>query len=208
MTRLVLIRHGETDHNRGQLTLGRADVPLNARGQRQANALAASFASPPIAIYSSPLGRCKDTAASIERATRTPTFVEDRLIEMDVGVMEHLTRNELRDQYPEFLAQWLGEGSAIAEARMPGGETLAEVQERAWAAVGAIVTAHPAGEVAVVTHNFVILTVLCMALGLPLDRFRKLRIGLASKAVLDMTPGVTTLISWNDNAHLRARGLV
>jgi probable phosphoglycerate mutase len=90
---------------------------------------------------------------------------------------------------------------------MPGGETLAEVQERAWEAIEAISAMHPSGDMVVVTHNFVILAVACRALGLPLAGFRKLRIGLASKAVLDMSAGVTTLISWNDTAHLRTRGL-
>jgi probable phosphoglycerate mutase len=124
---------------------------------------------------------------------------------MDVGEMEHLSRNELRELYPEFLREWLGEG--VADARMPGGETLAEVQQRAWARLTTIIEEHPAGEAVVVAHNFVILAVACRALQLPLAQFRRLRTSLASKAVLDMTPTNVTLISWNDTAHLRARGL-
>jgi probable phosphoglycerate mutase len=205
MSRITLIRHGETEHNRGQLTLGRADVPLNDHGLRQAAALAAAFTTPPVAIYTSPLVRCRDTAEAIAQATGAPGHVEEALIEMDVGEMEHLTRSELRAQYPEFLAQWLGEG--VAAARMPGGETLAEVQDRAWAAIEAIAGAHPAGDAVVVTHNFVILAIACRALGLPLAQFRRLKLSLASRSVLDMTPGVTTLISWNDTNHLRSRGL-
>jgi probable phosphoglycerate mutase len=206
VTRIVLVRHGETEHNRGQLTLGRADIALNARGRLQARALAASFAQRPAAIYTSPLSRCRDTAEVIGRATATSVTVDEALIEMDVGEMEHLTRDQLREQYPDFIRQWLGAG--VATARMPGGETLAEVQERGWAALERIVSESPdGGEVVVITHNFVLLTIACHALGLPSGQFRRLKAGLASKGVLEMTGSAATLISWNDTAHLRARGL-
>jgi len=205
--RLMLVRHGETEHNRGRLTLGRADVALNARGRLQARALAASFAAAPAAIYSSPLARALDTARAIGSATRTEVAVEPALIEMDVGELEHLTREELRTRYPGFLAEWLGTGSAAADARMPGGETLREVQERAWAWVQAARQAHARGTVVAVTHNFVILTLVCRALGLPLSEFRHLRQGLAARTIVDIGDGASALLQLNDNAHLLAAGL-
>ena len=73
---LTLIRHGETEHNKGQLTLGRADVPLNARGLRQARAVAASVARSPTALYASPLARCRDTANVISVATDVSVTVD------------------------------------------------------------------------------------------------------------------------------------
>ena len=207
---LTLIRHGETEHNRGQLTLGRADIPLNHRGRLQARAVAASFAVPPAAIYSSSLGRCRDTAQAIALATNTAVVVEPDLIEMDVGEMEHLTREELRSRYPSFLQQWLHDP---ADARMPGGETLREVQERGWAALERIAAAHgaadehPAGEVVIVTHNFVILTVTCRALGLPLAGFRRLRVGIASRTSMEVTPAGATVTCLNATDHVRSAGL-
>ena len=203
--RLTLVRHGETDHNRGQLTLGRADVPLNELGRLQARALAGSFTQAPTAIYSSPLVRTFETARAISAATGVDVVVEPDLTEMDVGEMEHLTRTELRDQFPEFVRAWLS--AEAGEARMPGGETLAEVQERAWLAIERMRAAHPAGEVVAVAHNFVILTVVCRSLNLPLSEFRRLRHGLASRTVIDMVDGGATLIHLNDDAHLLAAGL-
>ena len=206
---LTLIRHGETEHNKGQLTLGRADVPLNARGLRQARAVAASVTRPPAVLYASPLARCLDTASVVSVATGVPVTVDPGLIEMDVGEMEHLTRDELRERYPEFLREWL---TAPGAARMPGGETLAEVQERAWAAVERMQVGHPEGEVIAVTHNFVILTIACRVLNLPLNDFRRLRTTLAGTTSIEfaaeMSSGIPTLISWNDTGHLRTRGLV
>jgi broad specificity phosphatase PhoE len=203
--RLILVRHGETEHNRDGLTLGRADVPLNDRGRAQAMALATSFARPPAAIYTSPLVRASDTASAIGAATGVAVVTEPDLIEMDVGEMEHLTGTELRERYPEFLRLWLS-GDA-ADARMPGGETLRDVQTRAWAAIDRMRSERPDGEVVGVTHNFVILAVVCRALNLPLSEFRRLRHGLASRTVIDIRDGGATLLQLNDNAHLLAAGL-
>ncbi len=205
--RLIFIRHGETEHNRGQLTLGRADVPLNERGRRQAEAVAASFTVAPDAIYSSPLTRATETASRIAAATDVPVTIEPALIEMDVGEMEHLTAAELRERYPEFLAIWLSPACAGAGARMPGGETLTEVQRRAWDAVERMRAAHPDETVVAVTHNFVILTALCAALGLPLANFRRLRQSLAARTVLEVRESGSTLLQLNDLAHLVAAGV-
>lgn len=202
---LILVRHGETERNRRKLTLGRADVPLNDRGLAQARAVAASFLRPPAAIYASPLVRAADTAAAIAAATRLNVVVEPDLMEMDVGEMEHLSGVELRERYPEFLRAWLS-GDA-ADARMPGGETLREVQDRAWSAIVRIHQPAPDGEVVAVSHNFVIATTVCRVLRLPLVEFRNLRHSLASRTVIDMRDGRATLISLNDTAHLQAAGL-
>lgn len=203
--RLILVRHGETEHNRQQLTLGRFDVPLNARGRAQARALAASFLRRPDAIYASPLRRTLETATIIGSSNGCAVEAEPDLIEMDVGEMEHLTRTELRERYPEFVKQWLS-GDA-AEARMAGGETLREVQERAWAVVERLRASHPAGLVVAVTHNFVILTLVCRALNLPLGEFRRVRQGLAARTILDIQDGGATLLQLNDSAHLLSAGL-
>ena len=203
--RLILVRHGETEHNRGNITLGRFDAPLNDRGRAQAGAVAASFARPPDVIYASPLARAFDTAAAIGAVAGVAPVTDGGLIEMDVGEMEHLTGAELRERYPDFLRAWLSD--ECADARMPGGETLREVQDRAWEAVGRICAAHPDGTVVAVTHNFVILTLICRALALPLAQFRRMRPALGSKSVIDVRQGAGSLVRFNDISHLLPAGL-
>lgn len=203
--RLIIVRHGETAHNRDQVTLGRADVPLNDLGNRQAAAVAASFAVAPVAVYASPLRRAIDTAGGIAKAHGLSVIVEPALIEMDVGEMEHLGYAELREKYPDFLRAWMS--ADAADARMPGGETLREVQERAWAAVGRMREAHPEGDVVAVTHNFVALTIICAALGLPLSQFRRVRQALAAKTVMEFGERGAVLAQLNDVSHLAAAGL-
>jgi broad specificity phosphatase PhoE len=203
--RLILVRHGETDHNKGGVTLGRFDARLNERGLAQARAVATSFRRPPDAIFASPLRRALYTAELVGAETGAPVSVEQQLIEMDVGEMEHLSLTELRERYPEFLRAWSSAGAA--DARMPGGETLGEVQQRAWTAVQRMLEAYRYGEVVAVTHNFVVLTIVCRAIGLPLGDFRRLRQALAAKTVIEFHEHGQTLVQLNDISHLIAAGL-
>jgi broad specificity phosphatase PhoE len=204
--RLILVRHGETEHNRGNVTLGRADVPLNDRGRAQARAVAAAFLRAPAAIYASPLSRAIETATIIGAATGANVIEDLGLIEMDVGEMEHLTGPELREQHPDFLRAWMSD--ACADVRMPGGETLREVQERAWAAVARLAGLHQREVVIAVTHNFVISMLLCRALGLPIEAFRRVgRPAVGSISTIEIDETSSRLVRSNDISHLIAAGL-
>jgi probable phosphoglycerate mutase len=205
--RLLLVRHAETAHNRDGLVQGRADNPLSELGLKQAAALAQRLASAPIdAVYSSPLVRARQTAEAIAAPHGLSVTIEPELVEMDIGQMEGLSGAALRERFPEFMNAWLSEDAAGAV--MPGGESLAQVQARALAVVERVAARHPGGAVAVVSHNFVLLTVLCAVLGLPLAQFRRLRQGVASIATVDVSPGQWRLIGFNDRCHLEAAGLL
>ena len=209
--RLLLIRHGETAHNAEQLALGQEDVPLNELGRLQAQALAARLVDPaafgPIsAIYASPLQRAVATATPLADALDHTVQIEPGLIEMDVGEVEGISFGQVRERYPDFLRGWFSDG--LADVPMPGGESLGQVQERAWVAVAAIRDRHAEETVvALVSHNFVILTLLCHVLGMPLAQFRRLRHDLAAVSLLELTPEREILLALNDRCHLRADGL-
>jgi len=201
--RLILVRHGETDTNKARLALGRADIELNEQGRWQAQRLAISLKDERIAaIYSSPLKRALATAEPIASSHGLEVQVDEGLIEMDIGEMEGLTFQQVGERYPHFLQVWLG-GQAAYEA-MPGGERLLDVQERAWQAIERIRERQDQGTVAAVTHNFVIITLLCRVLGLDLANFRRLRHGLAAKSVLEMGRDRIIVVSFNDTCHLEA----
>jgi len=204
---LILVRHGETESNRERLALGREDVPLNERGRRQAAALTASLAGvPATAIYASPLRRAVETARPLAEALGLEVQVDDDLIEMAVGDLEGLSPRELSERYGDFLREWFS--TQAGNLRMPGGESLQDVQDRAWAAIERLRERHPEETVVVVTHNFTIHAILCRALGLPLASFRRLRHDLAAKAVLELRDDRVIVISLNDTCHLEAEGLV
>ena len=204
--RLILVRHGETESNRERLTLGREDVPLNEKGRRQAAALVSALTGLPVAaIYASPLRRAVETARPLAEALGLEVQSDEDLIEMDVGEMEGLSPQGMREQYGDFLREWLSPRAGTL--RIPGGESLQDVQDRAWAAVERLRGRHAEETVVVVTHNFTIHVILCRALGLPLASFRRLRHDLAAKAVLDVRDDRAVVISLNDTCHLEAEGL-
>jgi broad specificity phosphatase PhoE len=205
--RLILIRHGETESNRERLALGREDVPLNERGHRQAAALAASLAGVPVAaVYSSPLRRAVETARPLAEARGLEVQVDEDLIEMAVGDLEGLSPQEMLERYGDFLREWFS--TQAGSLRMPGGESLQDVQDRVWATIERLRERHPEETVVVVTHNFTIHAILCWVLGLPLASFRRLRHDLAAKAVLEVRDDRAIVISLNDTCHLEAEGLV
>ena len=199
--RLLLIRHGETSHNAGQMTLGREDVPLNERGLLQADSVGVSLQGEPItAIYSSPLQRATATAAPLAQALGQTVEVEDGLIEMDVGEVENQTFAELAERFPDFLKEWRSD--RVADLCMPGGESLRQVQQRGWAALEAMKDTHAGETVAAVSHNFVILTVLCQVMGIELSDFRRVRQDLGAVSVVELDTDRSVLISMNDRCHL------
>ena len=217
--RILLIRHGETAANADQLALGRADVPLNQRGLLQARAVAEGLSEPRhyeasrgavtsetiTAVYSSPLQRAVSTAKPLAEALGLAVQNEPGLIEMDVGEMDGLDFTQVRERYPDFLRVWVSE--EVADATMPDGESLRQVQERAWVALVAIRDRHPEQTVVAVTHNFVILTLLCQVLSLPISQFRHLRHDLAALSVIELTPERSVLVTANSHCHLHDAGL-
>lgn len=199
--RLLLVRHGETAHNAGGITLGRADIPLNELGRLQAQAVARAIRGPIAAVYSSPLSRAFDTATAIARTIDGVSVRHaEPLIEMDVGKVEHLAHDELRERHGDFLRAWT---ITPGTARMPGGEALYEVQERAWSWVDQARETHTANTIVAVSHNFVILTIACRVLELPLDDFRRLKTSVGGISSIEFGDRGATLVHWNETAHVR-----
>jgi broad specificity phosphatase PhoE len=199
--RLILVRHGETAHNAGGFVQGRADNPLNELGLRQAAAVAESLKHDDIrAVVASPLQRAYETAAAIATEHGLAVQVEPDLAEMDVGEMDGLSSAQMRERYPDFLARWAGpEGPSL---RMPGGESLEEVQARGWAVVERLLAEHGTGTIVAASHNFVIVSIICRAARLPLASFRRIRQGVAAKTVIDIRPERALIITLNDGCHL------
>jgi probable phosphoglycerate mutase len=200
--RLILVRHGETDYNRDGLALGQADAPLNETGLRQAAALEFALASEKIAaIYASPRSRTLATATAIANPHGLAVTADERLIEMDVGELEGLTLSEIGKRYPDLMQNWGGPGGP--SYRLPGSEEcLADVQERARAAIEEMLARHPEDTVVAVAHNFVIPSTLAWLIGLDLVDFRRLRQSVAAISRLELRPGHAQVITLNDTCHL------
>lgn len=142
-TQIVLVRHGQTEWNRIRRVQGHTDVPLNDQGRLQARTLAVELDGEQVdAVYSSDLGRARETA-EILAATRGGNVVAlPALREKNFGTWEGLTDTEVRERFPDAEGTGWGDG-----------ETTSEMAERTVAAVEEIAAAHPGGLVVVVTHG-------------------------------------------------------
>jgi broad specificity phosphatase PhoE len=168
VTRLWLVRHGQTDWNvegrwQGQTPLA---PPLNATGLAQARALAEELSRASFdALYGSDLLRARQTAEIIAARLELPVLFDPRLREVNLGTWEGLLGEEVARDFPLELAE---RRANPAHQRPPDGETVAEVAKRMRAALGDIASARPVGNVIVVTHGVTLATALCIAHDLPL----------------------------------------
>jgi broad specificity phosphatase PhoE len=204
---VILVRHGETAANRDRITLGRSDPPLTELGLRQAEHLADSIVADIArglqvdAIYASPLSRTRRTAETLASRLHLTVIETPDLIEMDVGETEGLPAAELRQRFPEFMKVWMSREAG--ETQMPGGESLSDVQARAWPIVERFRAEHsPEAAVVAVSHNFVIRTVVCKALAVDLAEFRRFEQDLASITRIEFRGPRTLVTSLNETCHL------
>ena len=205
-TRILLVRHGETDFNLTHRFQGRIDIPLNKEGKNQAQALSLALKHEPLtAVYSSPLIRAMETARSIKAFhPSTPFFEEEGLIEMDLGELDGKQVADWISQHQELYKTWRAKPSRL---KMPGGESLGEVQLRAMDTLERITKLYPLGSTLLLcSHNFVNRAIICYALGLPLDRFRDFQQDAAALNVLYKREGQLSAEAVNDVSHLKEYG--
>lgn len=202
MTRMILVRHGQTEWNRVERFRGQADVPLNETGLAQAEATGQRVAAEwqPVAVYASPLSRAVRTAEAIASRLGLPVQPHPALIDIDYGQWQGLTPDEVRQRWPEEIDAWY---NAPRRARIPGGETLDELRERAMAAVRALAARHEGQTIALVAHTVVNRVILLAVLGLENDRFWRLRQDTCAVNVFEVEGDVFTLALLNDTCHLR-----
>ena len=200
MTVLLLIRHADTDTAGKRLTGRERGVHLNDRGRGEAARLAERLDGVPIrAIYSSPLERCRETAAPIARALGISVSIRRALLEVDYGDWTGRPISSLRR-----TRLWRVVQHAPSRIRFPGGESLLEVQTRAVAEVERIAARHPKRVVAIVTHADVVRLLLAHYAGTHLDHLQRLVVDPASASVLALDDGSARLVKVNDTGDLEA----
>ena len=128
--RFYLVRHGETEWNKLGRFQGQYDTLLNDAGKEQAKTIALASKEWDItAIYSSPLTRTMQVANEIGELLSLPVETRADLKELDLGELEGVRGEEMRRGWPEIFSTW---NSAPHRIVMPGGESLATLEERSW----------------------------------------------------------------------------
>jgi broad specificity phosphatase PhoE len=150
-TNLYLIRHGQTATNRAQIIQGWDSEPLNARGRRQAELTGARLAEANIdALYTSPLGRARETADIIGQAIGLRPIVITGLREMNTGNASGLHGAQFMIRYPRLWWAWLRDDARLA---FPNGDTLADFYRRSADTIAELATRHRGQAVAVISHG-------------------------------------------------------
>ncbi len=197
--KLILVRHGETLSNRENRVQGITDTELSDYGHLQVEKLAESLRSEPIEnIVSSPLKRAYQTAQAICKFHKTAIEVENKLQEMNHGDFENVTIAELKEKHLPFLKQWFSDPASVA---MPNGESLYDLQTRAWNAIEKIVG--NSKNILVVSHGMTIMTILCKIQSLELSRAKEMLVNVASKTYVEFENGKGIITMFNDTSHLK-----
>ena len=201
MTELILLRHGHVDWHNPERFRGRAELALSDLGRRQAQAAALAIATTwkPDAVYTSPLGRCRDTAAAVAAPFRLAAQPIEALADIDYGAWQGLTRDEAAERWPAEIERWY---RAPHLAAIPGGETLAGVLSRATSALSDMLRRHPSGTLVVVGHDSVNRVLLLHAMELALSRYWHLDQHPCGISSLSYADGSFIVHSLNETHHL------
>ncbi|MFF4247341.1 bifunctional RNase H/acid phosphatase [Streptomyces sp. NPDC001822] len=201
----VLLRHGETalTPEKRFSGSGGTDPELSATGRHQAACAADAFAARGTVqeIISSPMRRCRETAAAVAGRLGLEVRIEEGLRETDFGVWEGLTFAEVRERYGSDLTAWLASPDV---APTGGGESFAEVTERVSAARDRLVARYAGRTALLVTHVTPIKTLVRLALGAPPESLFRMELSPASvSTVAYYADGNPSLRVLNDTSHLR-----
>jgi len=182
MANIYLLRHGETDWNREHRLQGNLDVYLNKAGLGQASALARRLENLPIqAVFTSPLGRARQTAAIVSAKRKWPVDIIDDLREIDHGVWTGMRLKTIMQRHPSQFSVWQFDPDRLFLERA---EQLREAYRRAARFLSWILKRVPNGDVLVVGHGVINSLLLCAATGRKVGRIWEFPQANASLAVL------------------------
>ncbi|MCH8909854.1 MAG: histidine phosphatase family protein [Chloroflexi bacterium] len=194
MTRLIMIRHGETDWNVENRKQGRNDQPLNEKGQAQAS-LASRYVETMFDIakvWSSPLQRCAKTAADLG----LPFSTSDHLLEIDYGDWEGMLESDINARHPD---RYQNGGISMDP---PRGEKRSNLPVRARKWIQESLIADEIGDVVLVGHGTAMRGLLVALLGLPDHAMENFVLDNCSVTTVQIEPGINRLATLNYTAHL------
>lgn len=201
MSRLLLVRHGETELNSAQRYWGRTDVKLSAAGLRQVERLRDLLAAEKIdAVYSSQLSRARVTAETIISGHSLEIVTCPELQEVNFGKLEGLTFAEVSKLYPEVTRLWIERDPGL---RYPDGESIREFNRRVSRFVSRLEKHTPEETLLVVAHSGSLRVLICHLLGVEVEHWRQFRLDLASLSILETYPQGAIINQLNDVCHLR-----
>lgn len=203
MSKLFLVRHGETGMNSSLRYWGRSDVALSNVGLRQAELLRDRLNTEKIDfIYSSHLKRALVTAQVIALKHNLEVIACPELVEIDFGRLEGLTFDEISRLFPEVVRRWMERDPGLI---YPGGESLAELDRRVHRFRSRLDRHNDEETILIVAHSGVLRTLLCQILGMEPQQRWQIRLDLASFTIVETYRQNAMLVLLNDVSHLAER---
>ncbi len=198
MLKIILVRHGETDWNRvKRVQGGSSDTPLNDIGREQAKGLADLLAREKIkAVYSSPLQRAMVTAKEIADLHNVNIEINPSLREIEAGELEGILSADLGQRFSDYLF----DGDNMV--KIPGGESLPDVQERGWGFIKKLSAEYDECTIVLVSHYFVILSIICKVLDVPLKQINRFRMDTGSLSIITIDGESLWLQVFNDTGYM------
>ena len=213
MTRVYLIRHGETEDADSRRYKGHIDVPLSEKGVEQMKRVAKYImgdsnlarrvplrngcGGPLTAVYCSDLSRAIKSAEIIAHPCDLKPVHIKGLKERSFGEWEGMTFDEIKEKWPDAFCAWAANPLKFSPM---GGESTTEVRDRAIKALNEITVKHEEQNIAIVSHGGVIRVVLCELLGIPLENIFRIEQGFAALNVIEIWDyPVVTLINGRAN---------
>jgi broad specificity phosphatase PhoE len=199
MTRLILIRHSETDYNLLNRYCGFSNPPLNNKGIWQSKRLAARLRDVNIdKVYSSDLKRAVETAKIVFKDNLIETEVDLR--EMNFGILEGLRYEEVIKKYPTVYRYWIDNPEKV---RIPNGEGLEDLTRRVTKKLSLFFSQHKNKTIAVITHGGPIRVILCNVLKCGLEKFWQIEQEICALNIIDYSEKMEpVVIKVNDISHL------
>lgn len=200
MARLLLVRHGLTDHNIDRRVAGYTNVDLNEEGFRQVEKLNKRLADEKIdAVYSSDLQRAVDTAKGAVSGRDIEITTCYELREMNFGEAEEMTFAELNEKYPDLARSVMNVDTGVS---FPGGESFADFVERVQAFLKTLEKFNEDHTVLIVSHGATLKVIVCELLGIDPNHWYQMGIDNASLSIINTYRHRTILNSLNETSYL------
>lgn len=201
MTKVILVRHGQTEWNILGKYQGHSDIDLSALGLEQANLLTQRFANQKIdAIYASDLKRAIKTAEGIANTHQLSLHIIPELREISFGDWEGLDYNTINSKWPGEMECFFNNADSVV---IPNGETFCEVEQRSCNVVQKIIEHHPDQTIVIVSHGGTIRTLLAHALHIPLKYIWNIRQDNTAVNILKYFDNQVVIELLNDTHHLK-----
>lgn len=200
MTKLYIVRHGQTAWNKEKVFRGRVDVPLNEHGFKEADAVGEALKDENISfVYASPLSRAVKTAEPTAKSRGIDVVNMDGIIDMNFGKWEGRPLEDVEKEDAGLFRVWVERPHELA---VPGGETLSEVQDRAMKAVREIAERHPGETGMLVSHRVVCKLLVLGLMGLGPDKFWNVQQDTTCINLFLVENDRAVMLRVNDTCHL------